>query len=277
MLKTFPIDSLLEDARTRGQCPYSLVIREFAENCRGVEDYTTVDLIQLLHSHRIETVPADDALYWAVHWEDSAATHELIRLGLCDPVTSRDHFDSTIMHAATYASRFEWIKKVYLMAPCLMNAKDSSGDTPLDNAIQNHNVACARFLFEHGAPVSRDPNDESIMSAVFYNFDDNNAPDEEISKLVFAYGGRPDLAGYTDLSVRHRVFLANLYSRLRSCGSAALVVMGLNCVGCNTQGNGRDALRLIARMVWVYRVDEVWGDYDDQVDGGESPQKKMSM
>ena len=257
MSKTPRLERLLEEARARGECPYARVIRDNADAFRG--EQSAVRLIQLLHACRIEPLPNSDALYWAMKCGDKEAATDLARLGISDPVTARGSYGGTILHAAVDSHDLECVKEAYRMAPCLLNVRDSTGDIPLYDAMYDTHVDIARFFLERGSSFSWETRAGDILFYALESFDKDDPPGEFV-KLVFAYGARIVPGNLPALRECELDFMNTLLARCRACGNAAMILMGLNRVGCKTRGNGRDALRLIARMVWVYRVDEVWDD-----------------
>lgn len=263
MSKTPRVDRLLEEARVNGECPYARAIIDNLNAYRG--EQSAARLIQLLHACRIEPLPNSDALYQAMNCGDKEAVRDLVRLGLCDPVTTRGPYGGTILHAAVRSSDLECAKQAYRLAPCLLDVRDSTGDTPLYDTVYESQVDIARFFLERGASIHVN---SVIGDMLFYALEahdrDGDLPGE-FAKLVFAYGLRLKPENRSDLLESEHAFLNTLVSRLHACGRAAMVMMGLNRAGGKTRGNGRDALRLVARMVWVYRVDEAWDDliWDD--------------
>lgn len=80
---------------------------------------------------------------------------------------------------------------------------------------------------------------------------------DQLAVLV-AWGGRRSTHALPHHYEAHPDYIT-VMARLQSCARAAVIVMGLAKLRSSVaRGNGRDALRLVARMVWVYRVDEEW-------------------
>ena len=312
MLGFKDLDELVDACKADNRCPYEVAAdTQWFREPENLDDNIS-KAIRLLHDARVAAFPSGRALCLAVGHGYIKTARTLIDLGICDPLTARDkeQNNGTILHSAAHSDTEIFIEKVYQLAPSLIHARDDEGDTPLDVAIMSPDCQTARFLLERGAHLNqiRPSSGHSMLESVLENSSVNSFLRDrgyghvDMVKLVFAYGARLPLYDWYHEPDQYDDYIKTLFARFRRCARAAVAMLGLNHVGCKTQGNGRDALQLIARMIWVYRVDEVWGDYDekdddelqerlanvpseedddeeasDQVDGGESPQKRAAI
>ena len=254
-MRTYTVAEYISAINGPDQCPYD-------EMLKVLEPSEVTNLIEVMHSENIKAHPSGVALITAMKRGLSRAVSDLIRLKICDPLTARGTFLITVMHAAAYSGSQGCLEEAVRHAPSLVCVKNAAGNTPFDTAVGKNNVASARFLLQHGASVQRGLVTEvSNLSGTLDSLLFDEEGELEMAKLLVAHGDRIDPEEAEELLEVQKRYLDLLFSRLRACGRAAVIVMGLNRVGCKTQGNGRDALRLVARMVWVYRVDEVWDEF----------------
>ena len=134
------------------------------------------------------------------------------------------------------------------------------GDTPLVMAIALNptDIDTIRLLIHRGADVNakvvRTSPLITVTSLVSYAWDRPQSAIEgvRLRSLLIAYGGRIK-GGETPPLCYEEMVTAN-----EKCRFIALLMLGLRRMGGCVTGNGRDALQLIAKEVWLSRMDEGW-------------------
>lgn len=163
-------------------------------------------------------------------------------------------------------SIYDVVKYVLELRPSDVNLSSSSNlsRTPLQIALEcNYPFKVVQLLLEHGAnPNARyidsfDPTQRVSILCDMCDTDTAAMTDSRVklARLVVAYGGR-----YTDReknAVRPRRGDC-IIAAVDQCRSVARAVLGLKKCRARVHGNGRDVLRLIAKRVWLSRMDEGW-------------------
>lgn len=194
----------------------------------------------------------------AVEGENMKLAKRILELG-ADPYATDRNGDNVFfaflcnVHTKNNASHLSAILVLY---PDFIKMRSRDGRTCLHYDVSDE---CLRILLEAGAwnmvnrcvPGRRrvgSPVDCRPLSVV-----------TDSLKTLVAYGGRK---GGSDGSMAQRpdqTGYDTLMSRLCSCGRVAAIITKLAALkSAAVRGNGRDALRLVARMVWVHRMDEEW-------------------
>ena len=128
---------------------------------------------------------------------------------------------------------------------------------PLDTAICLGFLGVARLLVELGCQIDSASMATCIDRITIDSLDAIGMVD--CCMYLVAMGGRV-AKGFKPVGSCDRgmsVYLKALDRVVRS-RDVAMVVLGLARVGGRIQGNGRDALRLVAKEVWMSRMDEGW-------------------
>lgn len=316
MLGFKDLDAFVDYCRAGNRCPYATAAECWWRASHIERDKTIAEAIRRLRDARVKACPSGRALCVAFRAGYRETARKLVDLGICDPLTARDKEErnATILHSAIWGNAYKSLKEAYRLVPLLIHETDEKGDTPLDYAICCPDCRPARFLLEQGAQLNQ-VCPSSGCSTMLYALENSSLGRDtngmygppKMARLVFAYGGRVcPLPSWIDDTGEYNKCMRILFARFRRCARAAVAVLGLSRVGCKTQGNGRDALWLIARMIWVYRVDEAWDYCDDddiqehfvwapseddedryedekdeeeeeEYEGGESPQKRAAI
>lgn len=128
-------------------------------------------------------------------------------------------------------------------------------------AIKTANVEAVRIFIDSGLEATCQPVTTAIMSVDIYGL----ALRDQFARMcryITARGGRVCdtcvLNGEIDTkSVGYKCYLEGL-DMVACCRGSSLVMLGLARVGGKVHGNGRDALRLVAREMWKTRTDDGW-------------------
>ena len=189
----------------------------------------------------------------------------LLKYGIGDPRGQLRDGD-TMLHAAaeTEYRRYtsDMMELVFSFASEHLDTIGYGGFSPLALTLHSRYVVGFAFLLQKGASTKPPAGQKaSTLRAAIQGGWDPRSSDMHAATVAYAYGCRLKVHDRENLNFDEEEWIDALQSRMSLCGDAALAILGLRITGSRAcQSNGRDALRLIARMVWVYRVDEVW-DY----------------
>lgn len=225
---------------------------------------TNPDLNELFHGY----TPLEQAIFWG----SLDVARAFVRAGANPSVGKNLIHHALNSHAG---NRYDAVKYAIELCPGNINSgawvcntspdvnsrESTCNISPLQlavNALVGSDII--RLLLEHGS----DPNapytyPSGPPSSILYTIGDTvmtlSKCRLKILRLVIAYGGR-----YTEweLFCSRRRPGVPIINAVEQCRSVARVVLGLRHMGGRVMGNGRDALRLVAKEVWLSRMDEEW-------------------
>lgn len=185
----------------------------------------------------------------------------------------KDDDGNTIVHAAARSRCKEMVDLALSLCPEGLNYTNFSGETPLMYGATASNAdlnPATRELIHRGCDMNT-PCDYTLHRVAIprqildYLFEHCRSHTRNgLWKFCIAYGARPDgsrYASYTSDALKagtiplwyHTAVVA-----VEKCRSAAYTVLKLARSKGNVCGNGRDVLRLIAKEVWLSRMDDAW-------------------
>lgn len=274
------MERYLENCQIANACPYAAM---FKDRYSSFEErhWKRHVLIAALHKLRVVPRNPNKALYCAIVFGKLRDVRLLLELGIVDPM-GRLRDGRTMLHAVAehdFEGRSNCPDKMDIMFPLArghLNTRDSDDYSPLAYALEFGNKPAFEFFIRQGATLDRPSFSKCSMvyaaiNGAWYEGGDREKDREcrrAMATAAYAYGSR-ELRADRKYGIRDP-FIIRLQDRVSICGEAAMVILGLRIAGSRVCGpNNRDALRLVARMVWVYRVDEIWED-EDQGDNNDS-------
>lgn len=196
-----------------------------------------------------------------------------------EPGRSRDERDNTIVHLAAASGRKDLVELALSLCPEGLNYTNLEGETPLMygsiGAVHRSLNPATRELIHRGCDMNT-PCDYTLhrIAAPRQILDficAHERHDDTLLKYCIAFGARPN--GYTyhsyngsdpnhpEYVLKARsvpIFYLEILNAVEKCRSSAYAILALARARGNVQGNGRDVLRLIAKEVWMSRLDESW-------------------
>lgn len=130
----------------------------------------------------------------------------------------------------------------------------------LDKACFNTCPKCISELLACGAVSTS----ELSGSPFHYTFNVNEEASDEIwslldcFRILVAYGGRAGVLPIGVTRLHELVLYDSVLNANNACRIAAFAILSIARTGGNTRGNGRDAMRLIAKEVWLSRMHDDW-------------------
>lgn len=183
-------------------------------------------------------------IHHAFDLEDIESARVLLNAG-ADP-TVGSNGGITIMHLAAYRNRFDILLLALEVYPEGIHVGDKSGDIPLVYALHRCKETgevspFVRELVNSGSTI------DNICFATAMK-----ARSPVVWRYLVARGGR--YKGKLHSPAEYAVMV----DAVEACRRLAAACIGLGRVGGRVQGNGRDVLRLIAKEIWLTRMDEDW-------------------
>lgn len=273
------IERYLEECQIANACPYAAMFKDWYSSFEERQWKRHV-LIAALHELRVVPRNPNKALYCAIVFGKLRDVRLLLELGIGDPM-GRLRDGRTMLHAIAehaYEGRSYHANKTNIVFPVArdhLNSRDMDDYSPLAYALEFGNKPAFEFFIRQGATLDRPGHSKHSMVYAAINGSWSDGGDRgkkrecrrAMAAAAYAYGSR-ELRADRECGIRDP-FVIRLQDRVSICGEATMVILGLRVAGSRVCGpNNRDALRLVARMVWVYRVDEVWED-EDQSDNGD--------
>lgn len=260
----------VEECRRVEGCPYAIMffMDRHAEDGRRNDELCA--LITVLYESRINPTNPNKALFCAIVEGTPCAVRLLLKYGIGDP-RGRLRDGYTMLHAAA-ETVYRWhteemMELVFSFASEHLDTIGYGGFTPLALTLHSGYTEGFAFLLRKGASTKPPAGVKaSTLRAAIQGGWDRCLTDTDTATVAYAYGCRLKVHDRENLLFYEEDWIDALQSRVSLCGDAALTILGLRITGSRVcQSNGRDALRLVARMVWVYRVDEVWDDLQEQL------------
>lgn len=197
-------------------------------------------------------------LHYACHYMYPDAIRMLVNLGADPSITHHDNsiFDLVVRSESGYTWKNDssrWRKAldaVVSVYPQGLHRESNGGRCPIDGA-----VSCSRKDMVQGLVEAGCSFDSKTMKLAVSLVDTPRIWESTISKDICRYlvenGGRigdePDPDFIRD--GKGYKFYLSVVTAVERCIGAAVIIIGLPRVGGRVHGNGRDALRLVAREV----------------------------
>lgn len=195
------------------------------------------------------------------------------------PGRSRDERDNTIVHLAAASGRKDLVELALSLCPEGLNYTNLEGETPLmygsTGEVHRSLNPATRELIHRGCDMNT-PCDYTLhrISAPQQIIDyicAHERHDDTLLKYCIAFGARPtgfSYQSYNGSDPNHPEYVLKarsvptlyleIINAVEKCRSSAYAILRLARARGNVCGNGRDVLRLIAKEVWLSRLDESW-------------------
>ena len=233
------------------------------------------DMVKRGYNVNALVAESSNMLHFACDYHDAESIAVLVAFG-ADPSIRRhnaDVYDILITGAVSFVGWRRSLDAVISVYPEGLRRESNGGKCPIDTAIRVERLDIVRVLVEAGCPI-----DSQTMKLAVSAVDNPRNYESTLSKNVCRYlvehGGRigdePDPDFIKD--GKGYKFYLSVVAAVERCIGAAVIIIGLSRVGGRVHGNGRDALRLVAREVLKSKS---FNDWHGKMDWLEKRMKKF--
>ena len=270
---------LIEDVERSAMSNYISVIGVCVHReIRGKPEYVRLipELVKRGHPFEMPRHAAPYPLFDAFEYRAMNSLRVLLSL-VPELGKHRDERDNTIVHAAAASGSAELVTLALSICPEGLNHANLEGETPLMyGAISGHGQhalsPALRELIRRGCDMNT-PCEYTIYRncgprQILHLLVTHGYADDLLFNYCVAHGARMDGIIYiSDTDGDPKCVLSaqpipkryhTMVAAVEACRLAARAILGLGRAWGCVQGNGRDALRLVAKEVWMSRMDKGW-------------------